>query len=148
MKKITSILAFIVLLTISSFGQSENEYSSTLKTLFEVSGSEESFEVALTQMFNMYKKQYTEVNEEIWVEFEKEFRKTSLNDLVVMLVPVYEKYMTLEDLKELIKFYESPVGKKYAKSTPLIMQESMQVGQQWGMKIGQSFIEKMNKVEQ
>ena len=62
-----------------------------------------------------------------------------------MLVPVYLKYMTKEDLEEMIKFYQTPVGSKFAKSTPLIMQESMQVGQKWGMKIGEDFKKKMKE---
>ena len=75
----------------------------------------------------------------------KEFLNTSLDDLVEMLVPVYSKYMTQGDLEKLIEFYQTPVGKKYAKSTPMITQESMQVGQQWGMKIGQEFEKKMKE---
>ncbi|MEC8831971.1 MAG: DUF2059 domain-containing protein [Bacteroidota bacterium] len=45
----------------------------------------------------------------------------------------------------MIQFFETPVGKKYAASTPLILQESMQVGQQWGMKIGQDFQRKLQE---
>ena len=43
----------------------------------------------------------------------------------------------------MIKFYETPIGKKFAQNTPLIMQESMQVGQQWGAKIFNDFETKM-----
>ena len=55
------------------------------------------------------------------------------------------KYMTKEDLEDLIKFYQSPIGKKFAKNTPMIVQESMQIGQEWGMKIGEDFAKKMKK---
>jgi hypothetical protein len=47
--------------------------------------------------------------------------------------------------EKIIEFYQTPVGKKYAEKTPLIMQESMQVGQQWGMKIGQEFQNKLQE---
>jgi len=145
MKKLITTLTFLVVLTSMSFGQVDNAYSKTLKKMFEVSGSEAAYKTAITQMFTMYKQQYTEVSAEIWKELEKEFLKTSMNELVDMLAPVYTKYMTQDDLNGLIKFYQTPVGKKYAKSTPLIMQESMQIGQQWGMKIGQKFQEKMKE---
>lgn len=94
-------------------------------------------------MLNMQKQQHPNVSTEIWIELEKEFFKTSMDDLVTMLVPVYKKHMTKTDLVGLIKFYKSPVGKKFAEKTPLITQESIQVGQQWGMKIGQAFQAKM-----
>ncbi len=113
--------------------------------MFVVSGSEKSYQAVVKQMFTMFKQQYSDVELDLWGDLEKEFSKTSLNDLTEMLVPVYSKYMTLEDLKELIKFYETPVGKKFAKNTPLIMQESMQIGQQWGMKVGQDFEKKMKE---
>lgn len=49
-----------------------------------------------------------------------------------MLVPVYSRYLQIEDLKGLIKFYDSPLGKKYSKYTPFLTQQSMEVGQKWG----------------
>ncbi|MFZ1805726.1 MAG: DUF2059 domain-containing protein, partial [Cyclobacteriaceae bacterium] len=99
----------------------------------------------ISQMFTMFKQQFSTVDEETWTSFETEFKNVSINELEDLLVPIYQKHMTIEDLKELIKFYETPVGKKFALKTPLIVQESMQVGQQWGMKIGQDFAKKMKE---
>lgn len=47
------------------------------------------------------------------------------------MAPVYEKHLTEADLNEVIKFYNSPVGKKLAGKTPAITQESMAAGQTW-----------------
>jgi len=91
----------------------------------------------------MFKEQYASVKEETWVSLEVEFKNTSINDLIELLTPTYQKHLTLEEIKGLIEFYETPVGKKYAQKSPLIMQESMQIGQQWGMKIGEEFAKKM-----
>jgi hypothetical protein len=145
MKKIISILVVSFAFIAFSFGQAEKEYARTLKEMFEVSGTEESYQAAIKQMMAMFRQQSPNVEAVVWDEFEQEFSKTSINDLVEMLVPVYRKYMTEEDLKEMIKFYQTPVGQKFAKSTPLIMQESMQVGQEWGMKIGQDIGKKLKE---
>ena len=148
--KMTKQLLTIILLinvSLTAFGQTDGEYSNTLKKMFEVSGSEESYRAVIQQMFTMYKKQYSDVDAAVWNDLEKEFLKTSLNELTEMLTPVYAKYMTQEDLNGIIKFYETPVGGKFAKNTPLILQESMQIGQQWGMKIGQDFANKMKEKE-
>ena len=80
-----------------------------------------------------------------WDSLEKEFLAMSLNDLTKMLVPVYSKHLTKNDLEKLIAFYQTEVGTKFANSTPAIMQESMQVGQQWGMELGKRFNEKMSE---
>jgi uncharacterized protein len=143
MRKIVSLFVIFLLLSAPAFSQGDKSYEKTLKKMFEVSGSEESYKAVIKQMFDMFKDQYPETERKIMDEMEGEFLKTSLDDLVEMLVPVYKKYMSEEELQELIKFYQTPVGKKYAKNTPAIMQESMQLGQQWGLKIGQKFQEKL-----
>ena len=138
-----SALMFIGCL--SAFGQVNEEYKKTLKKVFEVTGSEKTYEVAIKQIFTAYKQQFPSVETRMWDELEKEFQKTSLSSLTDLLVPVYSKYMTIEDLQELIKFYETPVGKKYAQNVPFITQESIQIGQQWGMKLGQDIEKKIKE---
>ena len=145
MKKITFTLMFFLLLSFTSFGQDNAEYRTTLKAMFEASGAEGSYKAVIKQSFVMFKQQYPDITSELWEELESDFLKTSLDDLTEMLVPVYSKYMTKEDLEEIIKFYKTPAGQNFAKNTPMIMQESMQVGQEWGMKIGQKFTEKMKE---
>lgn len=143
MKNTLAIVALFMLFTFTAFAQDDKAYENKLSEMFQVSGSEATFQAAIKQMLTMQKQQHPSVNSETWDELGKEFLETSMDDLVKMLVPVYKKHLTQADLEGLIKFYQSPVGQKFAKKTPLITQESMQVGQQWGMKIGQAFTEKM-----
>lgn len=143
MKKKISLIVIVFVFSSMSYGQDNQEYRQALKKMFEVSGSEESYKAAIKQVMYVYKSK-NPYNAD-WNELEKEFLKTSINDLVEMLVPVYSRYMTIDDIKEMIKFYETPVGQKYAKNSPLIMQESMQVGQKWGEKIGKAIEEKIKK---
>lgn len=145
MKKHISILALSVIFGSLSFAQTDADYTLSLKKMFKVSGTEESYQAAIKQMFSMFKEQSPNVKATIWEEFENEFLHTSINELVEMLAPVYKKYMTKEDLEEMITFYETPVGQKYAKSTPLIMRESMEVGQKWGARIGEEIGHKLKE---
>lgn len=143
MKNTLAIVALFMLFTFSALAQNDKQYENTLSEMFEVSGSEATFSAAIKQMISMQKQQNPNVSADIWNELEAEFLKTSMDDLVSMLVPVYKKHMTLADLQGLIKFYKSPVGKKFAEKTPMITAESMQVGQQWGMKVGQALVAKL-----
>ncbi len=145
MKKLTTIIALILITFGLSFGQVDPEFKAALKNMFEVSGSEETYKTVIKQMVSMFKMQFTNVPEEHWNELEKEFLQTSLVDLVDMLVPIYSKHLTLDDIQKIIEFYHTPTGKKYAEKTPLITQESMQIGQQWGMQIGQDFQNKLKE---
>ena len=65
--------------------------------------------------------------------FVTRFRELAMKeDLSEMLIPVYLKNLEEEDLDGLIKFYQSPPGKKFIAAQPAILQESMAIGQKWG----------------
>lgn len=145
MKNFILTLALSLTFSALSFGQTDADYTKTLKKMFTLSGTEESYKYAIKQMFVIFKEQSPFVEASVWEEFEKEFSSTSIDKLVEMLAPVYQKYMTQVDLEEMIIFYQTPVGKKYAKNLSMIMQESMEIGQQWGMKIGQEIAYKLKE---
>jgi hypothetical protein len=146
MKQTFPLLIFLILIPLTTFGQEDSIYAKTLHKMFEANGSKASIQVVIDQMFQMQRQQSTYVDAEVWDELEKEFKKFSMDDLIEMLVPVYQKYLTREELEEIIAFYETPVGRKFAENTPALTQETMQVGQKWGMQIGEkidsSMIEK------
>ncbi|MBI5415336.1 MAG: DUF2059 domain-containing protein, partial [Candidatus Omnitrophica bacterium] len=50
----------------------------------------------------------------------------NLDAIVAQLVPIYDKYYTPDELKEIVAFYKSPAGQKVIEATPKIMQEAMQ----------------------
>ena len=68
--------------------------------------------------------------------FEKFHSKVDSNQLIALIAPVYDKYYTHAEIKSLIQFYESPVGKKVAATMPKVLAESQQAGGQWGRQIG------------
>ncbi len=136
--------AVILLLSVSlSSAQSTGSYNTTLKKMIKVAGTEAAFSTVIKQMLIMFKQQHPQVPENVWTEFSQEFSKTSIDDLAEMLSPVYQKHFSEEDLIRIIAFYETPIGRKLAEKTPIITQESMQAGQQWGMKIAQRVTEKL-----
>lgn len=142
MKKL--LIISLLLLAFSSVRAQDNaSYKATLKKMLESAGSQAGFQSALKQMFSMFREQKNNVPAEVWDALQTEMEKTSVDDLTTLLTPVYQKQFTEADLEEIIKFYETPIGKKYAAAVPVIMQESMQAGQEWGMKIGQEIMQKL-----
>lgn len=140
MKKILFILVLVlgiggVSVAQTAQTQPSKEYVVALEKNVVISGSDATFRLLIPQMFAMMQQQLPNVPAEFWSEAEKEMTKTLVDDLAEMLAPIYHKRLTLSDLQEITKFYESPVGKKMAAAQPAIASESMAVGQQWGMKI-------------
>lgn len=142
MKKI--FFTIIILTGFCNISNAQESYEESLARMMEVSGAQNSYKASINQMIIMYKQQKPNVPEEIWTEFENEMQ-LSLEELEARLVPVYKKYLTQEDLKQIIAFYESSAGKKLAENTPYIMRESMVIGQKWGEELGKRFAEKMKK---
>ncbi len=102
----------------------------------EINGSQETFDVAITSIMEVYKSSETEVPQEVWEELEAEFKATTLQELVELLVPVYHRHLPERDLDAIISFFQSPAGQILAEKTPIITEESMIIGREWGKDIG------------
>jgi uncharacterized protein len=72
---------------------------------------------------------FPQVPNEFWDSFVKEVRSDELIDLVV---PIYDRYYTLEEIGDLTRFYQSPVGQKTIKVLPKLSAEAIEAGQEWG----------------
>jgi hypothetical protein len=105
-----------------------------IRKLLEVTGSAKLGQQVLAQMVETFRSTNPKVPDAFWDQTLKEFDSATMIDLVV---PVYEKHLTHADVKGMLAFYESPLGQKLIEVTPVITQECMQAGQQWGLEIAQ-----------
>lgn len=119
------------------------EFEAEVRKFFELNGSKETFATTISQMVGQFKGLYAQVPSEFWDELVKEMKHTSMTELVDMLIPVYQRHFSLKEIKQLNDFYQSPIGKKFAEKQPLVTQESMMIGQQWGMKLGEKVAKKI-----
>jgi hypothetical protein len=69
--------------------------------------------------------------------YQKLQTKLKTDDFVSLIIPIYDKYLTSEDIDGLIRFYESELGQRALKVLPLIVQEAQTAGFQWGQRVGQ-----------
>jgi uncharacterized protein len=70
--------------------------------------------------------------------FQEHFDPKSLGEAEI---PIYDKYLTVEDLKGLLEYYSSPLGQRMLKVLPEIAQESQAVGFSLGRKAAQQTME-------
>jgi len=57
------------------------------------------------------------------------------DQLVEMMVPIYAKYYSDADVRQMIAFYKTPLGQKIIRNNPHIAQASLQFGEQWGKNV-------------
>ncbi len=84
MKKLIIPISILIICVGQAYGQTDS-YRTTLKHLLIVSGSETNFKVTIKQMFTMLKQQKTNIPDSVWKEFENEFVKASIDELVDMI---------------------------------------------------------------
>jgi uncharacterized protein len=60
-------------------------------------------------------------------------------------VLIYDKYFTHDDIKGLLSFYRTKLGKKTIQVLPQIVQSSMKAGQLWGQALGPLIQERVTK---
>jgi hypothetical protein len=115
----------------------EDNYKGLLTDYIKAQGQFETFNATIDQMTSMMG---VALNEDEKVEFTNDV----MSSLIEMLVPVYKKHFTEQDLKDAIELFKTPIGKKISEKSPVIAQESMQASMQWGMELSTKLQKYMN----
>ncbi len=68
--------------------------------------------------------------------FEKFHSKADPQQMLDLAVPIYDKYLSDEEVKGLIEFYSTPLGQKAVNVLPKMMSECGEAGRKWGEGIG------------
>lgn len=72
------------------------------------------------------------------------FSEISVDELVTVIVPVYQRHLSKTDIQAIIAFYKTPVGQKLLRQQPAMMQESMQAGADLMQKRMESLLKKVD----
>lgn len=61
---------------------------------------------------------------------------THMGSFTDRMIRLYHKYYTGKEIKELLRFYSTDLGRKTIQVMPALLNESMQAGQEWGKSLG------------
>ena len=75
--------------------------------------------------------------------FEKFRSKRSPDQVLAVIIPIYDKYYSDDEIKELIKLYETPIGQKMISVLPKLAAESQAAGKTWGEEIGRQSMQEV-----
>ena len=131
MKKIIILFAMtlVVIATYGSFtacsdakAQNKDPYVNEIAKMLELTNAREAMKTTMTTMWTNMRLPISDKDElanavldEIW------------DDYVVECSSVYKKYFTLDEMKELNEFYESPLGQKLSDNNVNIITECSQL---------------------
>ena len=83
--------------------------------LMEANKARENINIVFQQIIS-------EAPEETREELKKIFKT---DEIIERVVPIYEKYYTIDELREIVNFYKSPAGSKHVRISPTIMEETL-----------------------
>lgn len=114
-----------------------------IKTLLTLTGARAIGMRASAQVLEMYKRANTGIPADAWQEILRDAEARVEEFVTERLVPIYDQYLSHDDIKALIVFYESPLGKKLLHVMPQMSQESMMAGQAWGKDFAENVHKKL-----
>ena len=113
-----------------------------IRKLIELTGAANISADALRKIIDPLRAGFPQVPEEFWNTFIKEVHSDELIDLVV---PIYDKYYTRDEIQDLTRFYQSPIGQKTIKVLPKLSAEAIDAGQEWGKMVADRAMRKLRE---
>lgn len=126
------LLGIVLGMSITFCSLAEPAKKESVDMLMEATGAGDLSAQMIAQMLPAIQNMVPDAPPAFWDTFKQEL---DANELMSMIVPVYQKHLSEEDIQAILAFYRTPAGKKLISVQPAIMQESMMVGQQWGQEV-------------
>jgi hypothetical protein len=98
------------------------------------------FKRSIEMQIDMVKATSRDVPARFWDEVLKE---VDPDKFVELIIPVYDKHFSNEELESLIIFYQTPLGKKLLAELPQVMTESAAVGEKYGQEVANRVVKRM-----
>ena len=115
-----------------------------IRKLLYATGAGKLGEQLMGQMFTTIRGTMKQVPESVWDEITGEFKaEFTAEKLIEMNVPIYSRYYSHDEIRQLISFYESPLGRKVTSVTPQLFREAYEVGTAHGHAVMQRIFERL-----
>jgi uncharacterized protein len=121
------------------------------KQIVELKGAKDLYQPLVRGVIQKVKNQFMQTNfmyakdlNEIAVNLERDY-SPRVNELVDASARVYASYFTEAELKDILTFYQSPVGRKLIVEEPKALEASMAYAGEWGDKLSDEIIARMRE---
>lgn len=129
--------------TSKSTAKVDPEKETAIRKLFEVQGTQKSVGQVLAGISENMKPTLSKMlppgdyqDKLIPLFFEKFQSKMKADDLMNLLIPIYDKYLSKEDIDGLVQFYQTQVGKKMVSVLPQLVIETQTAAMNMGQELG------------
>ena len=121
----------LLVIAISHTSAQGDEFDKDVGEFLRINGSTSAFAMASEHFLLQYRNVNSNIPDDQWNDFRMHYIDREIAALHLLLIPLYKRYFTHEEIKALIKFYRSPLGKKVTGTIDPIARESMTVATEW-----------------
>lgn len=118
------------------------EKKKDIRKLLEVSGIYDQLDLMKNNLLNQYSmgfaSAYPKTPDAFWEEYYNLITQKDIDQLVEQIIPVYDKHMSHQVVRELIQMFETPFWQEWKNKMPAISREAGMIGSQWGQGLLQS----------
>lgn len=118
-------IATTMFLSVQFVSAQSADFKKDIQEFLSVSGNTKTTMIAMKEQFKNYVQ--GDDLDKMMKEIEAELPKMSDK-----FVEIYAQNFTHEEIKQLIQFYKSPLGKTMIEKTEKIMPLTIKIGQEWG----------------
>jgi len=109
-----------------------------VEELLSITDSEELNIQVIESIVDQFRQINIDVPDDWWDRF---LEKIDYEELDRLVIPIYAQHFTIEELDAIIAFYKTPAGQSVLEKMPLVLQDSMLIGQHWGTEIAQQILD-------
>lgn len=118
------------------------EKAATIRRLLTLLGTEKLTQQRIALVLSSMQAAMPDASPDLWTKIRASI---NYNELVELLVPIYSRHYTQQDVDGLIAFYQTPLGQKVVSQLPQISKESLLAGQQWGQQKAQEILAQVQR---
>jgi hypothetical protein len=119
---------------------SSDAKAADIERLLNLTGGARVGEQMLDRLFEAERRAMPEVPESVWQEARRAFET---RELIELIAAIWDRHFTHDEIRGLIAFYESPLGVRLREMQPVILQESLFAGEEWGRRAIERLQEKL-----
>lgn len=129
------IYAAFMLLCVNLSTAQDDSFKKDAAKVIELSGGSAQLKMIKTQIL-------TNIPADKQAMFSLEF-DGHLAKILDKIAILYTEVYTHQDIKDMLKFYESPIGLKIQKNTPILFEKTQALGAEWGQELQPMLIKYM-----
>ncbi|MEL7354432.1 MAG: DUF2059 domain-containing protein [Cyanobacteria bacterium J06560_5] len=118
------------------------EYRAQIEELIALTNPPGTNEFLMETMIAQFRQIAPEVPDLWWDTFAE---KVDYDELNALVIPIYARYYTPEEVSAMLEFYRTPVGQSVLAKLPLVLEESVAAGQTWGLNLAEEILTELEE---